>query len=109
VRDVQRLGLDAYNWYGVAQDRPRGSSVVTGSFVCGCGRTFGHSGDVTRHKKYCDGQPLDQNNQNLTVGVADVFIENVISLGTSITVPAELVSLVSSSDPGPCYCLQTGH
>jgi len=23
VRDVQRFGLDAHNWYGVAQDRPR--------------------------------------------------------------------------------------
>jgi len=35
---------------------PRGPSVVNGSSACGCGRTFGRSGDVTRHKKYCDGQ-----------------------------------------------------
>ena len=55
LRDIQRLGLDALNWYDVAQDRsrwhdlcstissggvPRGPSVVTGSFVCGCGRTL---------------------------------------------------------------------
>ena len=71
-RDIQRLGLDALNWYDVAQDRsrwhdlcstissggvPRGPSVVTGSFVCGCGKTFGRSGDFTRHCKYCTGQP----------------------------------------------------
>ena len=46
LRDIQRLGLDALNWYDVAQDRsrwhdlcstissggvPRGPSVVTGS------------------------------------------------------------------------------
>ena len=43
MRDVQRFGLDAHNWYGIAQGGisyvnpgkvPRDSSVVTGSFVC---------------------------------------------------------------------------
>ena len=66
------MGLDAVNWYKVAQNRPRwyelcqtissggvlgGPSVVTGTFVCGCGRTFGHSSDLKRHKKYCNDQP----------------------------------------------------
>jgi len=72
LRDIQGLGLDALNWYDAAQDRsrwrdlcltissggvPRGPSVVTGSFSCGCGRTFGRSGDLTRHRNYCTGQP----------------------------------------------------
>ena len=30
--------------------------MVTGSFVCGCGRTFGRSSDLTSHKKYCNDQ-----------------------------------------------------
>ena len=62
LRDIQRMGLDALSWYGVAQDRSRwydlcqtissgevtgGPLVTTGSFVCGCGRTFGRSGDLT--------------------------------------------------------------
>ena len=62
------MGLYALNWYGVAQDRlrwyelcqsissggvPRESSVVTGSFIFGCGRrTFDCSGDLTTHKRY---------------------------------------------------------
>ena len=68
LRDVQRMGLDALSWYEVAQDHSRwhdlyqtissegvarGPTVVTGSFVCGCGRTFNRSGDLTRHHKYC--------------------------------------------------------
>ena len=37
---------------------------------------------------------LHQNNLSFTVGVADFFIERGISQGTSITVPARVVSLV---------------
>ena len=56
LRDAQRMGLNALSWYEVAQDCSRwfdlcqsitsgGPIMVTGSFVCGCGRTFSHSGD----------------------------------------------------------------
>ena len=43
MKDIRRLGLDAHNWYGVAQGGtsylnpgklPRGLSMVTGFFVC---------------------------------------------------------------------------
>ena len=72
MKDVQQMGLDSVNWHEEAQNRPRwyevcqtilsgeiprGSSVVTGSIVCGCGRTFGRSSDMTRHKKHCNDQP----------------------------------------------------
>ena len=88
LRDIQRLGLDALNWYDVAQDRsrwhdlcstissggvPRGPSVVTGSFVCGCGRTFGHSGDFTRHRKYCTGQPPPFRKTEFCCGCGRIF------------------------------------
>ena len=38
--------------------------------------------------------PLHQNNLSFAVGVADFFVERGISQGTSITVPARVVSLV---------------
>jgi len=61
---------------------PRGPSAVTGSFVC---KTFDCSGDITRHKKCCDGQlPPPKQSE----------FQKVISLGTSVIVPAEVVSLV---------------
>ena len=44
------------------------SSVAVGGHL-------GHYGDLVRHKKYCNDQPLYQNNQNFTVGVAGFFTE----------------------------------
>ena len=88
VKDVQRMGLDAINWYEVAQNQPRwyelcqsissgggprGPSVVTGSFVCGCGRTFGRSGDLTRHRKYCNDQPPPPKHSEFRCGCGRLF------------------------------------
>ena len=90
VKDVQQMGLDALNRHRVAQHRPkwyelcqstssvevpRGLSVVNGSFVYGCGRIFGHSGDLTRHKKYCNDQSLHQNNLS-SLWVWQTFSQN---------------------------------
>ena len=41
----------------VSKGVARGPTVVTGSFVCGCGRIFNRSGDLTRYHKYCSSQP----------------------------------------------------
>ena len=102
------MGLDSLNWYDVAQDRSRwhdlcttissggvrrGPSVVTGSFVCGCGRTFSRSGDLTRYRKHCTGQPPPFR-QSSTMGVAEFSGVMVISCDTSITVQVKVV-------PGP--------
>ena len=79
------MGLDALNWYEVAQNRPwavsdhfiwgvpRGPSVVTGSFMCGCGRTFGRSSDLTRHKKYCNDQPPPPKQSEFCCGCGRLF------------------------------------
>ena len=40
--------------------------MVTGSFVCGCGRTFGRSSDLTRHKKYCNDRPTPPKQSELS-------------------------------------------
>ena len=80
VKDVQRMGLYALNWYvestnvvwavsdHLSGGVPSGPSVVTDAFVYGCGRTFGRSSDLTRHKKYCNDQPLHQSNLSFAVG-----------------------------------------
>ena len=34
-----------------------GSSVNIGSFACSCRRIFCRSGDLTRHQRFCGGQP----------------------------------------------------
>ena len=88
LRDVQRLGLDALNSYDVAQDWskwhdlcttilsggvPRSPFVVTGSFVCGCGRTFSRSGDLTRYCKYCNGQPPPFKQTEFHCGCGRIF------------------------------------
>ena len=99
------MGLDALSWYEVAKDRSRwhdlcqtissegvarDPTVVTGSFVCGCGRIFNCSGDLTRHRKCCSGQPPTQNKQNSTLDVAECSIAKVISPGTSNTAQAKV-------------------
>ena len=107
LRDIQRLGLDALNCYDVAQNWSRWhdlytttvfcleeflgvrTSVITGSFVCDCGRTFGRSGNLTKHGKYCTGQPPPFK-QSSTVSVAEFSGVKVISYGTSTTVQLRL-------------------
>ena len=65
MKHIQRMGIDALNWYEVVQNRLRWYERcqtilsgrvpgVPGSFVCGCGRTFGRTSDLTGHKKYCN-------------------------------------------------------
>jgi len=83
---------------------PRGPSVVTGSFVCGCGRTFGRSSDLTRHKKYCNDQPLHQNNE-FRCGCGRLFRRKG---DFTILFQLGLCHWSRSSDLGPCYCLRTG-
>ena len=79
---------DALSWYEVAKDRSkwhdlcqtispegvaRGPTVVTGSFVCGCGRTFNHSGDLNRHRKYCSSQPPPPKQTEFYCGCGRMF------------------------------------
>jgi len=66
--------------------------VPRGSLTLLSVRTFDCSGDITRHKRYCDGQlpPPKQSEFHCRL----FFAEKVISLGTSIIVPVEVVSLV---------------
>ena len=88
MRDIHGCGLDALNKYDVAQDWSRwhdlcltissggvsrGSSVVAGFFVYGFGRTFGHSGDLTRHRKYCTGQPPPFKQTEFSCGCGRIF------------------------------------
>ena len=62
--------------------------MVTGSFVCGCGKPFNRSGDLTRHRRYCSSQPTPPKQ---TVDVAECSVVKVISPGTSITAQAKIV------------------
>ena len=61
--------------------------------VC-CGRTFDRSGDLTRHKKYCNDQPPPPKQSEFHCGCGRLFHRKGISQGTSITTPAKVVSLV---------------
>ena len=72
--------------------------MVTGSFVCGCGRTFGRSGDFTRHRKSLVNL-LHSGKQSSAVGVAEFSGVKVILRDTSNTVPVKVV-------PGPVPWIQ---
>ena len=87
---------------------PRGPSVVTGSFVCGCERTFVALVIWKDIRNIVMINPLHQNNLSFAVDVADFFVERRISQGTSITAQLGLCHWYSSLDLRPCYCLQTG-
>ena len=113
LRDVRRMGLDALRWYEVAQDLcqtisseavARGPTVVTSSFVCGCGRTFNCSGDLTRHCKYCAGQPPSSKQIEFYCGCGRMFhhINDPSDTAQAKFVPGP------GPDPGPCHCQQTG-
>ena len=68
--------------------------MVTGSFVCGCGRTFGHSGDTAGHKNIAMVNPLHQNNQSfIHCGCGRLFHTKGDLTRHQDTVPAEIVSL----------------
>ena len=116
LRDVQRMELVALNWYEEAKDRSRwydlcqtisskgvarGPIVVTGSFVCGCERTFNCSGDLNRHCKCCSGQPPPPKQTEFYLGYGRMFHRK-----SNLTQHQQYWS--SSSEPGPCYCQQTG-
>jgi len=98
VRNVWGLGLDVHNWRGVTKVvwviwiLGKFLGVPLWSLALLSVRTFDCPGDITRHKMYCDGQlpPPKQSVFNRRL----FFVEKVISLGTSIIVPAEVVSLV---------------
>jgi len=73
--DLKTLDIPLNDWYDLTMIRQewykrcvRGCLEVmdtrhpsvqcfTGNFNCGCGCSFHHQGDLTRHMNYCDGQP----------------------------------------------------
>ena len=71
---ANNIGFDTTSWYSAVQDRggwydayqtfasrsvptASGPVVISGSFVCECGRMFRREGDLTRHQNFCDHQP----------------------------------------------------
>ena len=88
LRDLRIIGFDATSWYSAVQDRggwyfayqtfasrsvptASGPVVISGSFVCECGRMFRRQGDLTRHHSH---QLLD----HLFVNVAECLGDRVI-------------------------------
>ena len=71
-RGYSKVGLDAVDQYSIALSCANLFCLeeflgvpVTGSFACGCGRNFGHSGGIVLVNL------LYQSNQSSTVGVVE--------------------------------------
>ena len=108
------MGLDALNWYDVAQDRsrwhdlcstissgrvPRGLSVVTGSLSVAVGELLVALRILLDIEDIALVNLLHSGKQSSAVGVAEFSGVKVISRDTSTTVPVKAV-------PGPVPWIQ---